>query len=194
MLPNTFFGGRGFWISENHFDNEGFVASSTRLIRLKNSIVSNIISRSPDGVGARKDLGGALHTIQDYYAHTNWVELGAVIIDPRLGRTVIPDPSPSTPTSPFDDPGTLLPGLTQLTSGYFNISIFNPVPCDAPSGKTRHGIFLCPNGLNKDDPSRLGYTQARNLAVIASRDFIEQILNSPGVAGNAKAIRALMGL
>jgi hypothetical protein len=32
---NLLLGEQGFWISENHFDNEGFVASSTRLIRSK---------------------------------------------------------------------------------------------------------------------------------------------------------------
>lgn len=186
---NLIFGGAGFWVSENHFDNEGFFDSSTRLLRLKNTIVINLRSSSPNGVAARNDLGGALHTIQDYYAHTNWVELGARVIDPRLGKSTFPNPSPSVQTSPLNDSGTLLPGLTQLTSGYFTF----PFLCSAPPGKTRHGAPGCSTGLNKDDPTGSSYSQARHLAVWASRDFIEQILNYPGVAGNARAIRALMG-
>jgi hypothetical protein len=46
--------------------------------------------------------------------------------------------------------------------------------------------------LNKDDPSRPGFDQARALAVTASEDFLAQILDDPSVAGNARAIKALM--
>jgi von Willebrand factor A domain-containing protein 7 len=177
-----------FFIPEKHFDNEEFFASTTRLLNLKNYIISQITSPSPNGRNARIALGGALHTIQDFYAHTNWVEMGNTSIDTRLGRTTIPKPASTLVTSPVNDPGVLLP--TQLTSGYF----ITPPYCSAPRGKTRHGSPVCPTGLNKDDSSRPGYQQARNLAILASQDFIYQILRSPGVAGNSRAIRALMGL
>lgn len=177
-----------FFIAEKHFDNEQFYAATTRLLNLKNYIISQITSSSPNGRNARIALGGALHTIQDFYAHTNWVEMGNSSIDTRLGRSTIPNPPSTLLTSPVNDPGVLLP--TQLTSGYF----ITPPYCSAPRGKTRHGSPVCPTGLNKDDPSRPGYQQARNLAILASQDFIYQILRSPGVAGNSRAIRALMGI
>src|SRR5205085_6950198 len=64
----------------------------------------------------------------------------------------------------------------------------------------RHGISLpflpnpCPGGLNHDDASRPGFTTARALAVEASKDFLNQILDDSRVAGNGKAIKALMDL
>lgn len=159
-----------------------------------------------------------MHTIQDFYAHTNWVELGYPGIDKRLGREVIPNPDPNTPTSPViekvvsrkgypdikvptTDSGTLLPDFKNnpndaehhLTSGYF-ISLTSP--CKAPFGKTRHGGFavICPDGLSKDEPGRPGYEQAYNLAVKASEDYINQILQDPAISGNIAANKALMGI
>jgi len=67
--------------------------------------------------------------------------------------------------------------------------------CDAPSGKCRHGVTLgnlCPSGLNKDDDSREGFETARSLAVSATQDFLNQVLQDPQVANNAKAIKLLL--
>lgn len=174
-----------------HVDDEAFTATTNRLVRLKQSIIAKITSSSPDGASARRDLGGAFHTLQDFYSHTNWVELGNTGIDTRLGRSTFSGLPITTPTSPANNPGILLPGLRQLTSGWF-IGI---PPCDPPTGKTRHGFpVLCSSGLNKDDPGRPGYAAARNLAIEATEDFLNQILDDPGVAGNAKAIKALMDI
>lgn len=179
-----------FWASEKHFDNEEFPAATTRLLNLKSYIIGQLLSRSPNGKNARIALGGALHTIQDFYAHTNWVEMGNTGIDIRLGRTTILKPPASLQSSPMNDPGVLLARVPHLTSGYFLPVTF----CSAPPGKTRHGWGACPNGLNKDDSGRPRYMQARTLATYASQDFINQIIKAPGVAGNARAIRTLMGL
>src|SRR5262249_39747027 len=73
--------------AEFHFDDESFAAGTARLTSLKASVISKITASSPDGASARKDLGGALHTLQDFYAHSNWVELGNSGIDSRLGRS-----------------------------------------------------------------------------------------------------------
>lgn len=183
-----------FFDSEKHFDNEEFLGGTRRLVEFKQYIIRQITSSSPNGANARIALGGALHTIQDFYAHTNWVELSSrPVIDVRLGRVAFDSPIPkSTQTSPINNSSILLPGLTQLTSGYFKLGSCTP---DRP-GKTLHGGsgLGCPNGLNKDEPSRPGYAKARKLAVIASQDYINQILDAPGVAGNTRAIRALMGI
>ncbi|MBE8988348.1 hypothetical protein [Nostoc sp. LEGE 12450] len=178
-----------------HVDDEAFTATTNRLVGLKQSIIAKITSSSPDGASARKDLGGALHTLQDFYAHTNWVELGNTVIDTRLGRSTFSGLPITTATSPANNPGTLLPGLRELTSGWFKIPL-----CIPPTGKTRHGISIpfspdpCPSGLNKDEPDRPGYAAARNLAIEASKDFLNQILDDSRVAGNAKAIKALMDI
>lgn len=178
-----------------HFDDEAFAAGTSRLTALRASIISKITASSPDGASARKDLGGALHTLQDFYAHSNWVELGNGGIDTRLGRSTYGGLALSVATCP-SNPGALGgSGLTNLTSGWFKIPL-----CVPPAGKCRHGISLpflpdpCPSGLNKDDSSRTGYPAARSLAVEASKDFLNQILDASGVAGNAKAIKALMDI
>ena len=55
-----------------------------RLTSLRANVISKITASSPDGASAsEKDLGGALHTLQDFYAHSNWVELGNAGIDSR---------------------------------------------------------------------------------------------------------------
>jgi hypothetical protein len=178
-----------------HFDNENFDGGTRRLVELKQSIIAAIIAPSPDGDSARRDLGGALHTLQDFYSHTNWVELGhgPTEIDTRLGREIYGGLPLDQPTSPANDPGTLCCfGLESLTSGWITLP---NAPCTPPPGKTRHGVALlslCPAGLNKDDVTRTGYVMARLQAIEASKDYINQILGDPRVAGNATAIRALM--
>ena len=47
-------------------------------------------------------------------------------------------------------------------------------------------------GINKDEPSRPGFAAARAAAVAGTTDFVNQILDAPGVAGNDRAIRAYM--
>jgi hypothetical protein len=64
--------------SSRHFDNEDFLSSTTRLRTLKETIISKITAASPDGASARQDLGAALHAVQDFYSHTNWVEMDFV--------------------------------------------------------------------------------------------------------------------
>ncbi|MEH2073509.1 MAG: VWD domain-containing protein [Nostoc sp.] len=89
-----------FYESGYHFDRETFLEGSRWLKFRKADIVKELtpIKDANDedaqitGKQARKYLGQALHTLQDFYAHTNWVELGFDEIDTRLGREEIPDP------------------------------------------------------------------------------------------------------
>lgn len=178
--------------SSFHFDNEDFTGGSNRLVKLKERIVKKIISENPPAGSARSDLGGALHTVQDFYAHSNWVELGNNGINLDLGRVSFTGADNRAVTCP-DDAGVLgSAGLRELTSGYF---LFSQGLCGVPSGKCRHGVKLlgCPSGLNKDDSSRAGFSKARQLAVLASKDFLDQILSDPRVVNNLRAVKALMG-
>ena len=171
-----------------HFDDEDFSGATARIKQLKASIIQKITAATPNGASARKDLGGALHTLQDFYAHSTWVELGNTGIDTRLGNSTFSGLPLATATCPTDA-GTLGgAGLTSMTSGWFKIPL-----CVPPAGKCRHGIpIACPDGLNKDTADRPGYATANQLAELATRDFLNQILDDPSVAGNAKAIKALM--
>ena len=181
-----------------HFDDEAFQGGTTRLVVLKQAIIAEITAAEADGEAAREYLGQALHTLQDFYAHTNWIELHGRTTDGRLGNEIYAGPGLGTHTSPLFDPGTLLPGLRVLTSGYFRILAEPfatiPYPCFAPLYKTRHGYALCSDGLNKDHPDRPGWADAWLAADQASEDYVNAILDTDGVRGNAKAIKALMGI
>ncbi len=190
------FGFGPFFDSFKHFDAELFPAASQRLIDLKNSVVSKITAANPDGKGAREDLGTALHTLQDFYAHSNWVETGKSGANNDLGRSALAMPAANKAFCP-NNPGTLAGvGLTELTTGYY----FGLTGCGAPpAGKCHHGGFNCSagqgdRGINKDDPSRPNHTAARGSGRSSTEDYVNLILDSPGVAGNAKAIKALMGI
>ena len=67
-----------------HFDGESLPEGQQRIINLRNGIITAL--QNNDANGARTALGSALHTIQDFYSHTNWVELGHRLPNPDLGR------------------------------------------------------------------------------------------------------------
>ena len=55
---------------------------------------------SVDLTQARQLLGQYLHTLQDFYSHSNWIELGKTEINDRLGidEDVGPVAGPDQPT------------------------------------------------------------------------------------------------
>jgi len=179
-----------FFRSFKHFDSETFAAASQRLIDLKNSVISKITANPPNGRSAREDLGTALHTLQDFYAHSNWIESGHGGTNGALGVSVLANPPLSTAYCPGNPAVLSGPGLTDVTTGYY-VGLLGCGPL--PAGKCYHGGPGGCDGINKDDPSRgVNHTTARNLARQASKDYVEAILDAPGVAGNAKATKALM--
>ena len=78
-----------------------------------------------------------------------------------------------------------------LTSGYW-------FGCDGdndallPPGKCYHGWLLTP-GTNNDDTGRPKFQQAHDLARDTTIAIVNQLLDSPGVAGNFERTAALMG-
>lgn len=99
---------------------------------------------------ARENFGTALHTLQDFYAHSNWIELGHNELHPLLGKPgTIGDISPSIYNgSTSDEPSCreLALGLScsrnnlitsLLTSGYYSGQ-----DRSRPAGKCRHGGLL----------------------------------------------------
>jgi hypothetical protein len=168
-----------------HCDDEMLPECTQRMIDLKNAAISALTGSSPDGAEARRQTGRALHTLQDFYAHSNWIELGNSGANTTLGRGTIPKLGASVHTCGLINTGALTgAGLTSITTGYFTAII--------PFGKCAHGIPVVTPGINKDDPSRTGFTAARAAAVAGTTDFVNQVLDASGVAGNDKAIRAYM--
>jgi len=171
-----------------HCDDELLPECSQRIIDIKAAVVALLATPSPDGEGARREVGRALHTLQDFFAHSNWINISGG--QPGLGTTVVSRLGPTQDTCERGfstlGAGTLAAfGLTNVTTGYFSV-VFAP-----PEGKCNHGLLLDP-GIHKDEPSRAGHAAARSRAVDATESLIRQILAAPGVAGNDKAIRAFL--
>lgn len=126
-------------------------------------------------------LGQALHSLQDFYSHSNWVEMGSTDINTRLGEEELDNPSPDTQPC-AGDPGVLDlagDGGNTLTTSYF---LFDPSEhcelLDFP-GKCRHGWDLagCAGGLNKDEATRPGNAEAKAFAITATAAFVDAILD-----------------
>jgi hypothetical protein len=47
--------------------------------------MNDVLNKTKDLVQARQLLGQLLHTLQDFYSHSNWIELGKTEINERLG-------------------------------------------------------------------------------------------------------------
>ena len=71
-------------IPEAHFDNEQIKKGNERLLEKLKTIIDNIKAGSYED--AQKETGRALHTLQDFYSHSNWVELGKTDPWEDLGR------------------------------------------------------------------------------------------------------------
>lgn len=174
---------------ERHFTNEAFKDGSTGLINRKSQIIQNLTASPPKGDAARVELGIALHAIQDYYSHTNWVEGNNFFINFSLGRNILSNPSSliACPSNP-----NILGPYLGVTSGYF-LSVLG---CESPPpGKCIHGNYYTCKGINKDKPDQGGtgeHDRARMLASDATKDYVNQIISD--ISGNENALRALLGL
>lgn len=130
-----------------HFDGENFLEGQQRLIDLSAGVVSHLAA--DDVTSARRKLGEALHTVQGFYSHTNWVELGNVGAHPDLGREGRVLGPVAGPTEPTCNGSELI--TTKLTSGYYSGEDKKPLI----EGKCRHGGQFDKDskdgsGINKD--------------------------------------------
>ena len=96
-----------------HFDGENFVAGQGRILGLKEIVIESI--QQNDAQGAREELGQALHSIQDFYAHSNWTNNNSSL-NPDLGV----DGHQLQNTLGINNPAEVNFVLTTaLTSGYY---------------------------------------------------------------------------
>jgi len=68
-----------------HFDSEAFINSSKRILQLRKTIVDNARDTNNDLFQARQSIGQLLHTLQDFYSHSNWIEMGKTNINDLIG-------------------------------------------------------------------------------------------------------------
>ncbi|XP_049427227.1 von Willebrand factor A domain-containing protein 7 [Epinephelus fuscoguttatus] len=188
---------------EHHFDDETFQGGRDVITAGVAAVKASV--KLENFVAGRWTLGRVLHTLQDFYSHSNWVELGnnapySTLIRPDQPLENLADLS--TPTCRNCTGGNcennLLPDLLQqglLTSGYFNI--FSSAK---PAGKCSHGGSFDRTsrqdpvgGISKDDVgSSHGslHHKAADLAVNATMELLEDIRLAVG----DKNFLRLMGL
>lgn len=190
-----------------HFDNEQFAAANTLLIQATNDIVA--LAKARDYVGARKRLGTALHTLQDFYAHSTWIESfgGNAVENTALGTASF---SMSPSAAPTCSQFSVIPG-SPYTSGYFTTAttlmqvvgvqshwtntFYPQIPVldrcihgsDQPSGSDLGG------GINKDNPGRAFHAEARQAAIMSSRTYVSRIVRLLEADKQDRAICGLFG-
>ncbi|XP_068568500.1 von Willebrand factor A domain-containing protein 7 [Cebidichthys violaceus] len=182
-----------------HFDSERVDSSMGMLRQFWAQILLSV--RAKEYQSARHSLGQLFHSLQDFYSHSNWVEMGQRFIYLHLlqpEEPAIPVAAEDTPTCMECFSATcrdnLLARMTNgqqetqlLTTGYF--STFPP----KPHGKCSHGGILdhsrymgAKGGINKDSTSPLFsphhylHMEAANLAMEATLSVLRDIRDTVG--------------
>uniref|UniRef100_A0A8C0XU00 von Willebrand factor A domain containing 10, tandem duplicate 2 n=1 Tax=Cyprinus carpio carpio TaxID=630221 RepID=A0A8C0XU00_CYPCA len=187
----------------HHFDDEDF--KNGRDLITKGIASVKVSIKKGNYLSARTSLGAVCHTLQDFYSHSNWVELGSTapfstLIKPELPLNNIAGPNTKTCRNCVgeDCSDNILPDVLQqktLTSGYFSL-IFS----SKPAGKCSHGGFFDrtssrepTGGINKDDISSdhgFLHKRAAEMAINATMEVLQDIRLATG----DQAFLRLMGL
>lgn len=167
-----------------HFDDESLAGGSARLRGKIDSVISNLANCQKDE--ALKEMGRGLHTLQDFYAHSNWVNHWG-----GVNSSIYSMANP--PASLSCSPPTFAPA--GVTTGYFSLpGYLYPSPfvtqcATTPSNK------CCHKDLNKDEPSRPLHAAARASAEAATTEFVQKVeteIRSRYPSSKAEAMIKLM--
>ncbi|XP_059408532.1 von Willebrand factor A domain-containing protein 7-like isoform X2 [Carassius carassius] len=187
----------------HHFDDEDFKNGRDLITKGVASVKVSI--KKGNYLSARTSLGAVCHTLQDFYSHSNWVELGSTapfstLIKPDLPLDNIAGPNTKTCRNCVGKncSDNILPDVLQqktLTSGYFHLILSSK-----PAGKCSHGGFFDrtsstepTGGINKDDISSdhgFLHFRAAEMAINATMELLEDIRLATG----DQAFLRLMGL
>ncbi|XP_041789055.1 von Willebrand factor A domain-containing protein 7 isoform X2 [Chelmon rostratus] len=187
----------------HHFNSEAFLEGRGLIMEGMVAIKANI--REENFQAAREMLGRILHTLQDFYSHSNWVELGYTepyinLIRPDLPLENLADVDTATcrDCASGTCPNSILPNILnekKLTSGY--MGIFSAAK---PKGKCSHGgeadltSAADPRGgINKDE-RRLDNVALHTAAVNAATAASLQLLEDIRLAAGDNAFLRMMGI
>ena len=164
--------------TEAHFDAENFIEGNRRLLNLRGIVISKILSEEFEN--ARVAAGQFFHTLQDFYSHSNWLELGNRAPNSALGKPGRQPTNIAPPKSPTcvdchsflnvlkigTCTNNLIADSGYLTSGFSSgQNIAKPdastlIPPSTDLGKCSHGGYLdgsrfstANGGINKDSTS-----------------------------------------
>ncbi|KAL6479861.1 hypothetical protein MHYP_G00108940 [Metynnis hypsauchen] len=181
IISENIFIDRDQSLSSAHHFNDEVIERGRNIITQGVSIVRASLRRD-NLEAARRALGAVTHTIQDFYSHSNWFELGNLDPYPNLLRPEIPLQNLADENTPTCNdcqekvcPNIILPEILStntLTSGYL---------VSTPQGKCNHGDSIR-GGINKDfgggaltpdgtDP----HLAAVYLATEATKDLLQNI-------------------
>ncbi|XP_047667867.1 von Willebrand factor A domain-containing protein 7-like [Tachysurus fulvidraco] len=175
-----------FFTPSYHFCNEEILAGRDIITAGVSAAKYNVKRGRYEA--ARERLGKILHPLQDFYSHSNWIEMGKRKPYPNLIK-------PHTPINNIADSetcrkctsricrGNILEDVIKkqkLTTAYFGWS--------KPKGKCSHGGRFDPSswfqgGINKDtDDSDHGYLhyEAASVATAATRELLQDIRAATG--------------
>ncbi|XP_015461758.3 von Willebrand factor A domain-containing protein 7 [Astyanax mexicanus] len=181
-----------------HFDSERIEGATEMLREFWKQTV--LLTQKKKYQAARNSLGKLFHSLQDFYSHSNWVEMGQYteyihLLNPK--EPPVPVASEDTPTCAachrFSCYNNLLEELVQgpprplLTTGYFST-----YPAK-PTGKCSHGGILdssrdqgAEGGINKDSTSPLFsphhylHKEAARLATTATLSVLRDLRHTVG--------------
>uniref|UniRef100_W5KED4 von Willebrand factor A domain containing 11 n=1 Tax=Astyanax mexicanus TaxID=7994 RepID=W5KED4_ASTMX len=199
--------GRNAWVdvrhvfsAKHHFDDESFLRGRDLITKGVFTVKASVKQQRYEC--AREKLGEVLHTLQDFYSHSNWREMGnrrpySNLIKPSSPIENIADSATCRSCIGNNCSGNILEQINtqrKLTSGYFNL-----VSSNKPEGKCSHGGFFDRSsgrdpkgGINKDDvDASHGYLhiEAAGTAIGATKELLEDIR---AAAGDSEFLR-LMG-
>ncbi|XP_056305971.1 von Willebrand factor A domain-containing protein 7-like [Danio aesculapii] len=177
-------------VAKYHFHSESFLDGKNLIIKGMEKITELLNQQKFEE--ARKTLGEIMHTLQDFYSHSNWIELGytepctaLINLEENIPNPADENTDTCDNTVPDTNTGAkLLDTVLQnkiLTSGYFGKSK-KPGKC-SHGGKSDFttGFRKSWNGINKDaiDSSHgLLHNQAAEVAIAATVQLLEKIWKS----------------
>ena len=158
-------------LAASHFYNEKLVDGSRRLLILKKRVIWLMQMKESNYEQARKEAGRYLHTLQDFYSNSNWVEFENVSPMEDLGDKIIGKSSVAgteqetcrscTPVdnlrdrSPVKDCyGNLIYWTEKLTSGYRYDKPGNARKCSHGGAYDDTRMIPSTGGINKESSSR----------------------------------------
>ncbi|XP_074468130.1 von Willebrand factor A domain-containing protein 7-like [Sebastes fasciatus] len=186
---------RFFFDPRYHFDNENFAEG--RQIITDGLAAVKASNQRENFEAAREQLGEICHPLQDFYSHSNWVEMentlpNSNLIRPgtNIGNIAAVTRATCRNCNGDDCRDNILEDILRekiLTSGYFN---FVPFFSTKPAGKCSHGDkydetskIEPTGGINKDTlTSSHGHLhkQAARLAIAATSELLEDIRGAAG--------------
>ncbi|XP_016132174.1 von Willebrand factor A domain-containing protein 7 [Sinocyclocheilus grahami] len=180
-----------------HFDSERVEGATQMLREFWGRTV--LLTQAKEYQGARRSLGQLFHSLQDFYSHSNWVEMGQQAVYLHLlhpEEPSVPVASEETPTCAecyrFSCYNNLLEEMIHQTEPLLTTGYFSAYPVKPP-GKCSHGGILdssrhqgAEGGINKDSTSPLFsphhylHKEAAHLATTATLRVLQDLRNEVG--------------